>query len=224
MTTVIVQQLSATWTYDTLQQKIASWLHRKDLASQIPDFIMLAELEINRRLKVRPMEIEARFPMTIASRYVELPDDYSTPIALWDETYQRRRELTALLPENLPVTNTPGRPDYWAIDNGAIAFDIPADQAYPLTFRYMQKFALSDDNPTNTLLSTAPDVYLYGALLEAQPYLVNDARIPTWQAKYERVIKSINDNSNKSRAIAPLQTEILGSVGSGARFNIFRGY
>ena len=42
-------------TYADLQGEIASWLRRADLSAEIPTFIALAEAQMNRRLRVRPL-------------------------------------------------------------------------------------------------------------------------------------------------------------------------
>ncbi len=34
--------------------------------------------------------------------------------------------------------------------------------------------------PTNWLMANAPGIYLYAALLEAQPFIMNDQRLPVW--------------------------------------------
>jgi hypothetical protein len=47
---------------------------------------------------------------------------------------------------------------------------------------------LSTSNTTNWLLTSNPDIYLYGALLQAAPYLQDDARIQTWATLYERAL------------------------------------
>lgn len=44
--------------------------------------------------------------------------------------------------------------------------------------------ALSAANQSNWLLTNYPNVYLYGALVEASPYLLDDARVATWEAKF----------------------------------------
>jgi hypothetical protein len=45
---------------------------------------------------------------------------------------------------------------------------------------------LSSSNPSNVFLANCPDLLLYGALAEAEPYLMNDARLETWAALYQR--------------------------------------
>ena len=49
---------------------------------------------------------------------------------------------------------------------------------------------LSNDVPTNWLLEMQPDIYLYGSLCQAAPYLGDDARIATWSALYKRSVDS----------------------------------
>jgi hypothetical protein len=50
---------------------------------------------------------------------------------------------------------------------------------------------LSSSNASNVFLNIAPDALLYAALIEAEPYLFNDARINTWGTMYDRAISSL---------------------------------
>jgi hypothetical protein len=45
---------------------------------------------------------------------------------------------------------------------------------------------MSSTVPSNVFLANCPDLLLYGALAEAEPYLMNDARLETWAALYQR--------------------------------------
>lgn len=51
---------------------------------------------------------------------------------------------------------------------------------------------IGKDRPTNWLLSKAPDLYLYASLLEAEPFLHNDARITTWRSLMEEALKDVS--------------------------------
>ena len=42
-------------TYNELKTSLADWLNRQDLTSTIPDFISLAEAQIERQLRTRQM-------------------------------------------------------------------------------------------------------------------------------------------------------------------------
>ncbi len=50
---------------------------------------------------------------------------------------------------------------------------------------------LSSTEPTNWMLQNAPDVYLYGSLLELEPFVQNDARLAVWAKGYENAIENI---------------------------------
>jgi hypothetical protein len=56
---------------------------------------------------------------------------------------------------------------------------------------------LSDTNTSNAFLANCPDALLYAALGEAEPYLMNDERLATWAALYQRAIDSINASDDR---------------------------
>jgi hypothetical protein len=65
---------------------------------------------------------------------------------------------------------------------------------------YWAKFQnLSGTTTSNWVLQNAPDVYLYGALMEMEPFLQNDARIAVWAAGYDRAINNIQLQDDKDR-------------------------
>ena len=59
--------------------------------------------------------------------------------------------------------------------------------------------ALSDSATTNDMLTNNPDVYLYGTLLEAEPFLGNDQRVPLWLAAFQKAVDDIQNQDNKDR-------------------------
>jgi hypothetical protein len=66
------------------------------------------------------------------------------------------------------------------------------DGIYTLKLLYFAAPAyLSSTNTSNVFLNVAPDALLYASLLEAEPYLMNDARINTWGSMYDRAITTL---------------------------------
>ena len=59
--------------------------------------------------------------------------------------------------------------------------------------------ALSGIAPTNWVITNAPDVYLYGTLLEAEPFLMNDARTQLWAQALKESINTLQEQDNKDR-------------------------
>jgi hypothetical protein len=73
------------------------------------------------------------------------------------------------------------------------------DSTYTLQMLYYGKpVSLSDTTASNVFLANYPDALLYASLAEAEPYLMNDARIQTWATLYDRAITAINTSDQSS--------------------------
>lgn len=195
--------------YNWLMAAIADLLHRRDLGARIPDWIRMAEAKINRKLNIYAKEVDAPLVSEISSRFVALPADYGSPICLQSRHVEPRYDFTLLEASQLTINDvTSGLPEFWAIDGANIAFERPADQAYPLQFRYVQSLYLSSTNLTNTLLEKNPDLYLYGALVHSAPYLRDDQRIAIWKNEFDDALRQVAAEASRSKSMAPLRTEV----------------
>lgn len=196
-------------TYAELQAACANWLVRSDLTARIPEFIMLAEVRLNRELRKRQAEVDAPLVGVVNSRYIPLPANYDEGLNLWwvDPASGRTPVARFIDPALIETTVTPGRPYQWTIDGSNLAFERPCDQAYAFTLRMLGKYALSDASPTNDLLTDYPDAYLFGALAEAGPFLRDADVLSMYQQKLDASIASINAKDARSRAPQTLSTE-----------------
>lgn len=209
-------------TYSELQSSVAAWIKRSDLTSQIPDFISLAETRIKSLIDTRTMEVTVDLATTASSDTVALPADFKSPIALWLADINPIEKLQQVLPQGLPFNTVPNRPLYWAIDGSNIKFQTPANQVYPIKFRYLQTLALSANSPTNYLLQNYPDVYLFGTLFEAADYTHDESSAIRWDAKFRDAVQRCNDQEASNQKYVPLLTE-FGQIVK-RRFNIYRGF
>jgi len=189
-------------TYAELKSSIANWLNRDDLTSVIPDFISLTEAGINRDL--RHYKMINRVDATLDSRYVQMPADWLETVRFGitsGTTY--RLELISrddMLEYRQNTSDIAGIPKFYAnIGDTIEVFPTPAAE-YQMQLQYYAKTpALSDSNTDNWLLSDAPDIYLYGALVQAAPYLNDDARVQTWAALYSAAMQSLQKSSDDTR-------------------------
>ena len=62
--------------YTELQAAIENWLDRSDLSARVPEFIALAEAQMNRALRIRIMEGRYTASTVKAQRIYALPTDY----------------------------------------------------------------------------------------------------------------------------------------------------
>ena len=189
-------------TYAELKSSIANWLNRDDLTSVIPDFISLTEAGINRDL--RHYKMVNRVDATLDSRYVQVPADWLETVRFGitsGTTY--RLELISrddMLEYRQNTSDIAGIPKFYAnIGDTIEVFPTPAAE-YQMQLQYYAKTpALSDSNTTNWLLTDAPDIYLYGSLIQAAPYLNDDARAETWAALYSAAMQSMQKASDDTR-------------------------
>lgn len=184
-------------TYAELQTAGANWLDRTDLTARIPEFIELAEANFNRVIR-QPDMVAKDDAFSLASQYTTLPTDtleitrivvdVSPPITL---EYLTPEEIS----ERRSVLNSTGRPLYFTVIGGSTGQleVLPSpDSTYTSSIVYYTKIpALTDSATTNWLLDSHPDIYLYGLLVEAEPYLKNDERLPVWASQLDKSLAEL---------------------------------
>lgn len=183
--------------YADLQTSIAGWLKRTNLNDRIPDFISLAEAQLNRQLRVRQMV--RMYTRTTDERTIVLPDDYLEAEKFEvDGRTLGYRDRWSVSSADL-FNSRSNRAEYTIIGNAAWLL-CHVSAASVLNVWYYQRITpLSDLDPQNWLLEDAPDAYLYGSLLQAEPYLKNDARVQIWSQMYQAVIESMGNANNRAR-------------------------
>jgi len=178
-------------TYAQLQSSIDAWLgNRGDIDSEIKDFIALAEARMWMDLRIRAME--ARTTDTANAEYLTLPSDF---IALRSIKIGGH-VLDYMTPERMERTansDTTGQPKTYSIVGDELQFAPTPDQSYTVELAYFKRLpALSDSNTSNWILTNVPQLYLYGALLEAEPFLENDQRVALWGAQFQASLDKLN--------------------------------
>ena len=163
-------------TYNGLQDAIADYVARDDLEDQIPGFIQLAEVKFARLLCTVDMESAPTVLTTAADGTAALPVDFVEARSAMT-LGASGRSLTFRSPEEVLVKNGHGvgGTPYGYTTIGGTFYLLPAGIS-PVTLVYQAKFIpLSDDTPSNWLLASHPDIYLYGALAETKRYTLDQA-------------------------------------------------
>jgi len=190
-------------TFAELKTATANWLDRSDLTDRIPEFIALAEARFNRILRIRDMETVSTAISTAAgTREYSLP----TGFVQMKEFHLSTDPLTPLAyitPEmmtRLWAGSAQAKPEVFTIIADNVRLGPGPDAVYTTSMLYYKTFtALSDSATTNDMLTNNPDVYLYGTLLEAEPFIMNDQRIPVWLGAFDKAVASIQNQDNKDR-------------------------
>jgi hypothetical protein len=137
---------------------------------------------------------------------VPLPSDY---LAWRRVTWMGNplRELSYVHPSTL-TSHYPDvpidLPSEFTIEGGTLRV-MPQDPT-PLTLLYYQQIPSLAANSTNWLMSQHPDLYLFGALTEAQAYTVNAETAALWKARRDELFDEIEKLSNKTRGPGAIRT------------------
>lgn len=188
--------------YSGFKAMIADWLDRPDLTNIIPTLITMGEYRLQRDLRIRQMLVVATATTTSGDSTVGLPTNFlemrdihvkSTPLM----------DLKYLAPNifyNNARTTESGLPIHYTVLGAEMQVAPIPDAVYTVQMLYYAKpSVLSDSNPSNVFLANCPDALLYATLGEASPYLMNDARLTTWAALYERAITAISTSDVASQ-------------------------
>ena len=187
--------------YSDLKASLADFLNRDDLTSVIPDFIALAETQMQR--EVRHHKMVERAEGEVDTRYSAFPADYLESIRFHvNDDRSSIIELVSLT-DMLRYRNensATGKPRYYAISGENFEVYPSPDTTYSTELMYYRTLpSLSDSNTTNWLLTNYPDAYLYGSLSQSAPYLKDDERLAVWAGVYSTAVASINNESHRIR-------------------------
>jgi len=184
-------------TYDSLVTNIQQYLERTDAVTieNIPLFIMLAEQVIAAEIKFLGNLTVAEFNMTAGNNVIQKPARWHKTVSMNvtvngsnQPIFLRKYEY---LKEYWPTAASTATPLYYCDYDYFNWYIAPTpDQNYACEVLYYERVQpLDSTNQTNWFTIYAPQALLYGALLQAMPFLKNDDRIPMWQAQYQAIMQ-----------------------------------
>jgi len=195
-------------TYAELKSSIGDFLNRDDLTSVIPTFISLAEARIARDLS--HWKQEKRVTTDVDGRYENLPTDWVSIIQVqYTDGGVISSASSSEMASYRAQSATPAKPRYWRLSANQMEFYPTPDATYNITMLYKARIpSLSDTDPDNWLLTYAPDIMLYAALMQSAPYLADDARVSIWGSLYQSGVEALNSESDQARVSGPLSMRI----------------
>lgn len=183
--------------YTTLQTAVTDYLARSDLSTWLPNFVQNWEERFYRNPYNWGRWMEDSLSVAISSGVAAVPADFlglraayldgiSAPPLQWVSLQQ----LLTRFPRTIS-----GQPKWISRDAENFVFGPVAQSgtlvgtyyAKPETLRAADSGGTSDEH---WLVLNAPDLLLYGALMEAEAFLKNDQRIPLWKAAYDEALSA----------------------------------
>jgi len=190
-------------TYTALKASVADFLNRDDLTAVIPDFIALAEAQINRDVRHWKMEARSSGQQSSGDEYMQIPADWVETIRLHltgtGTTVVNLVSRDSMADKRSAQEDTTGTPIMYTHADGQFQLYPTPSTDTDFELLYYQKVPSLSSNSDNWLLLEAPDVYLYGALLHSAPYLAEDQRVAVWAQMYSASVQRLNEVSEDAR-------------------------
>jgi len=184
--------------YATLQTEIAAWLARDDLTAALPGFIQNAENKLYRRLNLR--NEETALSVSITSGVAAVPTDFKAlKFAYYDATPVNMLEWVAIekLYRDYPDRSGGQTPKTISRETTNFVFGPVSKDGTLKGVYYAKQDPLRTTDPS-WLCTNAPEVLLYGSLLEATPFILGDERIQVWQMLFSDSIQSLMDEESNA--------------------------
>ena len=165
--------------------------------SLINTFLINVENKIQRELDLDAFRKFQFSSFTIGSPFITVPPDFAFERGVQikdqitnDRTWLDQRDTTFIDEYNVDRSDT-GKPKYYANwdDNTLIVAPTP-DAAYEIELWYNKTpDRLSSTNTTTWLSTNAPEVLIYGTVVEAFSYLKNPPYVQLYDQKYAQAMQ-----------------------------------
>lgn len=183
--------------YSTLLTEVASWLARSDLTAAIPGFVQNFEEDFLMDPDNWAPWMENALSVTISNNVATVPTSpqfLGLKIAYIGSGQPLRRvtieQLYSRYPRGVASSGTPTM----IARNGANFEFGPVSASGTLAGTYYGKptvlRSFASDAAAHFLIVNAPQLCLYGSLLQAEPFLKNDERVMLWKAAYDLQVDS----------------------------------
>lgn len=196
-------------TFATLQAKIISWLNVDTTRLSIAgDLINMAQRELLRKHDLRFGETSDTFATADGDNDYDLPTGFSRPHSLWYTdpdtsavvfvTYLPKDEFDARYPDATKKAK-PGNYTFWG---QTLYLGKTPDQIITINRNYYKLLAdLSADGDSNDFTDNAWEAIFFKALTLSSLYMVEDARMPVWQAKAKQLEDDLVEEHRRARSV-----------------------
>lgn len=180
--------------YTTLQTAIGDYLARSDLTAWLPLFTQNWEERFYREPDNWGSWMEKALSATITGGVAAVPSDYLglkiAYISGRNGPPLKRISLDQLY-QRYPRAGSTGFAAYIARNVTNFEFGpISGDGTLIGTYYAKLTNLRTDSDGSNFLTTDCPDLCLYGSLLEAEPFIKNDARLQTWGNLYSAALEA----------------------------------
>jgi hypothetical protein len=186
-------------------------MDRDDLTDLIPEFIQLAESRFNRVIRAPDM-LTRTDAFAIDGQYEDVPAGFleasrfvllTSPVEML--TYVTPQELSDIR----HARSSAGKPAYFSVVGGSFEFLPTPGSAYTASLLYYARITAVSSS-WNWLATSHPDIYLWGALVAAEPYVKNDERLVVWKSQLNEALAELGVLNDRKRVPGAARPRIKG--------------
>jgi hypothetical protein len=205
--------------YTTLLTAVGDYLARSDLTTFTPNFVQNFEERFYRDSQNWASWMETAFSSaTASSGVVAVPAAYlglKVAYISGQNSAPLKRINVDQLYQRYPRAGSSGVPVYIARRGANFEFGPMPSNGTELAGTYYAKPTVlrsyttgGADAVAHFLIVNAPDLLLYGALLEAEPFLKNDSRLIVWASFYDKALQAYRSRFVEEEHLAPMMVAV----------------
>lgn len=185
-------------TIAALETALISWTNAGISSAEAQDMLTIGENRVYRELRVRDME--ATTTVAITSGVVPVPTDY-VELKNMRLSSNPGKTLERASSERVyrvyPTRSESGRPNVVARDGNNFVFGPYPSSGHSVIVNYYSRPATVIGGTLTGITATYPELLLFSALAESEPFLGRDNRIGIWEQKYQSLKQMVQGEDNK---------------------------
>ena len=200
---------SNTINYSDIKDTALQYSNREDeeTAAIITRFMPVVESRINRALDTKDMSWRSVLLMDESQRFYGLPTGFMSMRDIQvQDSVGGDSQLTPVYvaPEamNAAITNSSDKLIYTIIANQIQVHPLQTDKQLEIVYR-KRVTPLSDGDPSNWLSDQAPDVYIFGLLVEISSYAQNAEAASLWDGRFVGAMNELQREDDINRWSGP---------------------
>jgi hypothetical protein len=204
--------------YTEIKASVEAWLNREgftEITNQTEDFLLLAHKRIIREIRAPWMELSTTQAVSDTTGEGSLPADFlDVKTLIYTDTsesvtYGLIRSPRYVVESKQEAT---GGSKFYEINNGTVFVGPrPAAADTFILVYYQEPTAISSGTATNAISDQAPELYLYGAMIEAAIFMKDSDAATVYKQEFQEAKSRIEQFSVQHEASGDAMTAELRS-------------
>lgn len=187
--------------FASFRTSIATWIDWTDsTTTHLNDLIEVGQNKVQRFLRIRAMETALAATIN-SSGQATVPSDYLEMKSAYIDSAPRRkleRKSVEFINEKFSDRSVTSNEAYYAREGSNFIFGPAGGEGSVMKGVYYAKgSSMAAGSTVNSIFTAAPEVFLFGVLSEAGPFIGQDARLPMWEGKFQQLLEAANLEAKK---------------------------